>query len=144
MPNLGLNLSADPSQAAAVAVNTASIATLTAASRGFRGQGNGGADVTAASYTAVLDDAGKLTTMNRATAQTPTIPPNAGVAFAAFSDVLSWIQIGAGAFTVTPGAGVTLVPPPGKTLVSNGQGAVVSAFRYTADTWYVYGDLIPS
>lgn len=130
--------------AAASAANTASITTLTASSRGFRGQGNGGVDATGADYTAVLDDAGKLVTMNRATAQTATTPPNASVAFTAFQDVLTHLQVGAGAFTVTAGAGVTLILPPGKTAVSNGVGSIVSQVRIATNTWQVYGDLVPS
>lgn len=145
MPALGVNLSADPSQASAVAANTAAIAVNTASARGFRGKGNGGADVTAATYTSVLDDAGKRTDMNRATAQTPTIPTNAQVPFVVDQDVLTWRQVGAGAFTLTPFDGtVTIVPPPGKTLVSNGVGAIVSAAKCGTNTWQAYGDLVPS
>lgn len=146
MPSLAKSLS-DASIATLstqVTTNTSDVATLQSYARGFRGQGNGAADATAADYTAVLDDAGKLVTMNRASAQTATVPPNSGVAFVALKDVLTWLQVGAGAFTLTPGAGVTITAPPGKTLVSNGVGAVVAAVKVGTNAWQAYGDLVPS
>jgi hypothetical protein len=150
--DLGLDLSAATSQSdavaantAAIAANTAAIALLTASARGFRGQGNAGADATGADYPFVLDDAGKCVNMNKATAQTATAPLNATVAFVAWQDVVSLRQAGAGAFTLTPVSGaVTIVPPPGKTLVSNGVGSIVSLLYIGANTWQAYGDLVPS
>ncbi len=128
-----------------IAANTAAITTNTAAARGFRGLGNAGVAVTAADYPAVLDDAGKRIDMNRGTAQTATIPLNATIAFVVDQDVLTWRQVGVGAFTLTPATGaVTITPPPGKTLVSNGAGSVVSAVKTGTNTWQAYGDLVPS
>lgn len=126
------------------AADAAALAAATAASRGFRGKGNGAVTEADADNIAVLDDAGKVIYMDRATAQTATIPPNSSVAFVVDQDVLTWRQVGAGAFTVTAGSGVTLVLPPGKTAVSNGAGAVVSALKVATNTWHVYGDLVPS
>ena len=62
---------------------------------------------TGTSYTLILTDSGKQVTMSNAGASTLTIPPNASVAF----DVgvrVQVIQLGAGAVTLTAGAGVTI------------------------------------
>ena len=62
---------------------------------------------TGTSYTLVLADAGKQVTMTNASASTLTVPPNASIAF----DIgvrIQVIQLGAGAVTLTAGAGVTI------------------------------------
>ena len=62
---------------------------------------------TGTSYTLVLADAGKQVTMTNASASTLTVPPNASIAF----DIgvrIQVIQLGAGAVTLTQGAGVTI------------------------------------
>lgn len=62
---------------------------------------------TGTSYTLVLADAGKQVTMTNASASTLTVPPNSSIAF----DIgvrIQVIQLGAGAVTLTAGAGVTI------------------------------------
>jgi hypothetical protein len=106
--------------------------------RGFRGINA----QTGTSYTPVLDDAGKLITHSNASASTMTPPTNASVPYA-LGEVLTYLQIGAGATTITV-SGTTLNPAPGKTLVTNGAGAIVSLVKIATNTWYVYGDLVPA
>ena len=62
---------------------------------------------TGTSYTLVLTDAGKQVTMTNASASTLTVPPNSSVAFDV-GVVITVIQMGAGAVTLTAGAGVTI------------------------------------
>jgi hypothetical protein len=111
---------------------------LTAAQRGWSGN-----RTFTSSDSAVLADAGKKLYSNVAGAHTFTIPLNATIAFGA-NDVITLIQQGAGAFTMTPVSGsVTLIAPTGKTLVSKGVGAIVQCTPRPGalDTWNVYGDL---
>lgn len=132
----GRDVSVDGAQ---LDTNTSAITTLQANARGFRG----GNAQTGTSYTAVLDDAGKLVTHSNGSASTFTIPPNSSVAYALY-EVLTYMQIGAGATTLTPGSGVTINAAPGKTLVTNGAGAIVSLVKTATNTWYAYGDLVPA
>lgn len=93
-----------------------------------------------ASYTAVLTDAGELVTIDNASANTFTIPPNASIAF----PVGAWInysQDGAGQTTITPGAGVTLHSRNG--LKCSGQYAMVTLVKRDTNVWQVGGDLTP-
>jgi hypothetical protein len=111
---------------------------LTAAQRGWSGN-----RTFTASDSAVLADAGRKLYSNVAGAHTFTFPLNATVAFGA-NDIITVIQQGAGAFTMTPVSGaVTLIPPTGKTFVSKGVGAIVQATPRpgSLDVWNVYGDL---
>jgi hypothetical protein len=62
---------------------------------------------TGTSYTLVLTDAGKQVTMTNASASTLTVPPNSSVAFDV-GVVITVVQMGAGAVTLTAGAGVTI------------------------------------
>jgi hypothetical protein len=59
------------------------------------------------SYTLVLTDAGKIIIMNKATANTLTVPPNSSVAIPINSRI-DLIQYGAGQTTIAAGAGVTI------------------------------------
>ena len=95
-----------------------------------------------AAFTFALDDAGKWTTVNNASAVTATIPTNATVAFP-LNTVLVVEQIGAGAVT-WGGAGVTITPEADKTLVTNGQPSVSYARKTGTDAWSVYGNLVPT
>jgi hypothetical protein len=102
-----------------------------------------GSRVITGADTIVLEDAGGKIYSNVASGHAVTIPLNATVTYTGL-DVITWIQQGAGSFTVTPVSGsVTLIPPSGKTLVSKGVGAIVQATPRTGalDTWNVYGDL---
>ena len=87
---------------------------------------------TGTSYTLVLTDAGKQVTMTNAAASTLTIPLNASVAF----DVgvrIQVIQLGAGAVTLTPFAGVTLTSL--STSFAMAQYQVATLIKTATDTW---------
>lgn len=88
-------------------------------------------------YTLVLGDAGSVIEMNKATAVTLTIPPNADVAFPV-NTVLEINQYGAGQVTVAPGAGVTLRAPNGaKTAL---QYSSIGIRKRATDEWVLSGD----
>lgn len=92
----------------------------------------------AASYTAVLGDAGKLVEISNASANTFTIPPNSSVAF----PIGTWInyeQTGAGQTTLTPGAGVTIHARVGLKL--GGQYGMATLVKRATDEWSAGGDL---
>ena len=94
----------------------------------------------AASYTAVLADAGKQVEISNAAANTFTIPPNSAQAFPV-GTVITILQTGAGQTTITPGAGVTINGNPGLKL--NGQWAMASVVKRATDTWVATGNLTP-
>lgn len=58
-------------------------------------------------YTLVLEDAGKLVQLNKATGITLTVPPNSSVPFPV-GTVIDVTQIGAGGGGIAPGSGVTI------------------------------------
>lgn len=70
-----------------------------------------------------------------------TVPPGLGATDPARSEYVTYFQLGAAAITFAPGAGVTLVSPPGKTLTTAGAGSVVSLVRLDADLWHLVGTL---
>jgi len=92
-----------------------------------------------ASYTLVLSDAGKIVTMNVASANTLTVPPNSSVAFPVGSN-LTVVQIGAGATTLTAGVGVTINSFQSQVVLS-GQYAAVTLVKTGTDTWLAFGNL---
>ena len=92
-----------------------------------------------ASYTLVLGDAGKIVTMNVASANTLTVPPESSVNFDVGAN-LTVVQIGAGATTLTPGAGVTINSFQSQTVLS-GQWAVATLVKTGVDTWVAFGNL---
>jgi hypothetical protein len=93
-----------------------------------------------ANYTAVLGDANiVLNRMNVASANTFTIPPNSSVAFP-IGTTLSGDQMGAGATTITAGAGVT-INSRGAVYDTAGQFAMWSAVKVGTDEWNLTGDL---
>lgn len=98
---------------------------------------------TGTSYTAVLTDRGKLVEFGNAGATTFTIPPNADVAFP-IGTVIEWRQYGAGAVTLTPGAGVTLRAPAGGTLVTNGAYSEGRLVKRGTNEWVVSGNTVPA
>jgi len=136
--------------AAAVAVNvtqTADIATNTAGLVTVNSTVTGLALSTSnsqtASYTFVLADGAipfKTVTMNVATANTLTIPPNSSVAFP-LGTILAAEQWGVGLTTWTAGAGVT-IRSRGGTLAMGGQWAAASARKIGTDEWLLSGDLV--
>lgn len=118
-------------------------------SRGLQGPpGNDGASLgtpiittnfqTGTTYTLVLTDAGKRVKQTNAGACTLTVPPNSAVAFA-IGTTIEVSQGGAGAVTITAGAGVT-IHSRGGLVVTNGQYALVRLYKEATDTWELTGD----
>jgi hypothetical protein len=87
---------------------------------------------TGTSYTLVLTDAGKQVTMTNASASTLTIPPNASVAFDTAVRI-QIIQLGAGAVTLTAGAGVTINSL--STSLVLGQYQVATLIKQATNVW---------
>lgn len=90
------------------------------------------------SYTLVLADLRAAIELDKATANTLTVPPNAAVAFP-IGSLLTVAQYGAGQTTLTPGAGVTIRSRVGLKLA--GQYAVASLYKRGTDEWVAGGDL---
>jgi hypothetical protein len=91
------------------------------------------------SYTLVLTDAGKIIVMNRATANTLTVPPNSSVAFGTNTRI-DLLQYGAGQTTVAAGAGVTIYSS-GSKLKLTGQYSGASLWKQGTNTWVLIGDI---
>ena len=87
---------------------------------------------TGTSYTLVLTDSGKQVTMTNVAASTLTVPPNSSVAFATGVRV-QVIQLGAGAVTLTAGAGVTINSLA--TSFEMAQYQVATLIKIATDTW---------
>jgi hypothetical protein len=94
----------------------------------------------AATYTLVLGDENKYVILTDATGVALTIPTNASVAFPVGTEIAVQ-QGGVGAVTIAGDTGVTVNSQ--LTLVTNGQYAVAKLVKTGADTWVVYGDLVP-
>jgi len=92
------------------------------------------------SYILILTDTEKIIDMNKATANTLTVPPNSSVSFSIGTQIVIR-QKGAGATTITAGGGVTLNYDTSTTLVLNGQYAVTGIIKIATDTWAVFGNL---
>ena len=96
-----------------------------------------------ASYTFALTDGNNtFVTINNASANTATIPPNSSVAFPV-GTILNFAQTGAGQTTITQGSGVTITstgatPSAPKTRV---QYSACSAIQTSANNWLVIGDI---
>lgn len=93
---------------------------------------------TGTTYTLVIGDRGQVVTMNNANANTVTIPTNASVAFAVGS-VVTVIQIGAGATTITGATGVTVNGSSGGSVAISAQYQGVSLLKVATDTWIASG-----
>ena len=89
---------------------------------------------TSTGYTLVLDDGGRQVTMNNSAASTATVPPNSSVAFAVGVRIRV-IQLGAGAVTLTPGAGVTLSETGNNLVLGQYQSAVL--VKQATNVWIV-------
>ena len=87
---------------------------------------------TGTSYTLVLTDSGKQVTMTNAAASTLTVPPNSSVAFDV-GVVITVIQLGAGAVTLTAGAGVTVNSLA--TSLAMSQYQVATLVKQATNTW---------
>jgi hypothetical protein len=111
--------------------------------KGIFGVGGVGAmtwNARTASYTLVLSDAENAVSMNVATANNVTVPPNSSVAFPLGTSVLVY-QEGAGATSIVAGAGVTISRRSGLTLDLAGQHAVATLIKRGTDTWILTGDM---
>ncbi len=107
-------------------------------------QGSGASSITenaqsGTTYTLVLTDKGKVVTCTNASAITLTVPPNSSVAFTA-GDVVYVCQGGAGAVTISPGAGVTLKKP--YSLTTGAQDAWLALVYMGSDVWRVTGQSV--
>jgi hypothetical protein len=96
---------------------------------------------TGTTYTAVLGDAGGITTLNNASSITYTVPPASSVAYPA-NTVIDLIQYGAGQVTVAAGAGVTIQTSSSLKLRTQWSAATL-VLTATADQWVLVGDLEP-
>jgi len=93
--------------------------------------------VTTTTYTLVLGDKGTMIEASNASAITITVPPTSSVAFPT-GTMISFTQRSAGQLTLAPGTGVTLSNANG--LKTASQYSVISLWKSTGDTWYVFGD----
>lgn len=93
---------------------------------------------TGTTYTLVLADAGKLVSLNNASAITLTIPTNASVAFPVNTRI-DLLQYGAGQVTVG-GAGVT-IRSSGAKLKLTGQYSGATLWKKGTDEWVLIGDI---
>lgn len=96
-------------------------------------------DQTGTTYTLVLGDKGKRVTMNNASANTLTVPPNSSVAFAV-GDRIEVFQRGAGQTAIAAGAGVT-IQSSGTKLKLTGQYSAAILTKTATDTWDLIGDI---
>jgi hypothetical protein len=94
---------------------------------------------TGTTYTLVLADAHKLVTQSNAAGIATTIPPNTDVAFE-IGDQVNLMQLGAGAITITAGAGVTLRSAD-SLVITNGQYSVATCVKIDTDEWVLIGNL---
>ena len=92
-----------------------------------------------ASYTLVLDDAGKLIEMNSGSANTITIPASSSVNFPSGS-YIDVIQYGAGQTSFVTGSGVTVRSANGW-LKINAQYGAATAIKIGGNEWYLVGNL---
>lgn len=90
-------------------------------------------------YTAAMADRNNTITMNNASANTLTVPPNSTTAFPIGTEIIV-IQKGAGQTTIAAGAGVTLNSDSGKLKISARYASAV-LIKESTDTWYVIGSL---
>lgn len=91
------------------------------------------------SITLALTDASKVIEMNKATAVSVTVPPNADVAFP-IPSFLDIAQIGAGQVTVVAGSGVTIRSKSGNLKIAAQYGAA-SLYKRATNEWVLIGDL---
>lgn len=91
-----------------------------------------------ADYTLTLNDAGKLITVNSASAETVTIPTNSSVAFPV-NTVVAVAQLGAGTVSIAGASGVTVNSIGGSTPALTEQYAAAQCYKIATDTWLVIG-----
>ena len=95
---------------------------------------------TGTSYTLVLTDRQKTVTMNSASANTVTVPPNSTTAFPIGTEI-HIIQKGAGKTTIAQGAGVTIYSDSGNKAIAIRYASAV-LIKEATNTWYLIGALI--
>jgi hypothetical protein len=94
-------------------------------------------------YTLVLADGNhKWKTITSATPADLLIPAQASVAWPA-NTYIELHQGGAGAITIVPDTGVTVLCNENLTLVLNGLDAVAAIKRLEANVWIAFGNLVP-
>lgn len=94
---------------------------------------------TGTTYTLVLDDAGKLVTLDNGSAITVTVPADSTTDFPLGTQILL-AQLDAGQVTVEPEAtGVEIITP--ETLSLRKVGAQAALVKIAADTWLLEGNL---
>lgn len=93
---------------------------------------------TGTTYILVLSDAGKMIRASNASAITITIPPNSSVAFPTGTTIY-FEQTGAGAVSVAPGSGVTILSTARTTPA---QYSTIQIYKIDTDTWNVIGGTI--
>ncbi len=92
------------------------------------------------SYTLVLADAGKRVELDKATANSLTVPTHASVPFP-IGTRIDVVQIGTGATTIVAAGGVTISVAAPHTLVLAAQYAVATLYKRATDAWVAFGDL---
>jgi hypothetical protein len=97
---------------------------------------------TGTTYTTVLADNGKLTTLTNASAIAVTIPPNSSVAYPVGAQI-NMAQLGAGQVTVSGGVGVTVVSTGATASApkARAQYSSLTAVQTSTDNWLVVGDI---
>jgi hypothetical protein len=93
---------------------------------------------TSTALTLALTNAGNVVTMNNASANVVTIPPNSSVAFAVGTQV-DVIMKGAGVTSITGDTGVTVNGVAAGTGAMDGQYKAVTLLKEATDTWLVMG-----
>jgi hypothetical protein len=98
---------------------------------------------TGTAYTLVLGDAGKYIEMNNASANAVTVPPTLTPDFPVGTEI-TIIQTGAGATTITPGAGVTVnyySLTGAATRIIKSQWSAATLIKRATNTWVLIGNL---
>jgi hypothetical protein len=92
---------------------------------------------------ALTDGNNTFVTINNASANTATIPPNSSVAFPV-GTILNFAQMGAGQTTITQGSGVTItsIGATASAPKTRIQYSACSAIQTSANNWLVLGDII--
>ena len=91
--------------------------------------------------TLALTDADKYIRCTSGSATAVTVPPQTDTTWLANTEIIVE-QAGAGAVTITEGAGVTVSVNATYTLVTAGQYAVVRLKRVAEDVWVLSGDRV--
>jgi len=97
--------------------------------------------VSGTTKTFAITDYQSLQNCSNAATQTLTVPPNASVPFP-IGATIDICRAGAGAVTLTPGAGVTLLNELTEFSISNTNG-IISCTQLTLNTWVVSGPVGP-